>query len=134
MTERLTDEERRLHLAWLIWCVNQGYVNADDRAILTNWLLDDPRDLHPKDAALRPHLLAMADEVLAAADDVARLEAENDDLRRRLADAEADADRLAKSLRVCTVAGPRPDIGRLIDERKEALRIHDAFVARRSVP
>lgn len=56
----------REHLAWLIYCVDHGYTAADDRAILTNWLLQDPSTLHPDDAELRPHLLAMADEVLEA--------------------------------------------------------------------
>lgn len=48
-----------------MWCYQQGYVKAEDRAGMTNWLLEDPMTLHPDDAALRPHLLAMADEVLA---------------------------------------------------------------------
>ena len=56
----------REHVAWLMWCLNQGYVNAEDRSILSNWLKDDPDTLHPDDARLRPHLLAMADEVIAA--------------------------------------------------------------------
>jgi hypothetical protein len=55
----------REHLAWLIWCFDQGYVNPRDRAILTNWLLDDPARLNPHDAKLRLQLLAMADEILA---------------------------------------------------------------------
>jgi hypothetical protein len=59
--------DARLHVAWLLWCIDQGYVNAADRAILQNWLKDDPATLHPDDAARRPHLLAMADEVLEAA-------------------------------------------------------------------
>ena len=54
----------REHVAWLLWCFHEGYVKAEDRAILTNWLLEDPSTLHPQDAALRPHLLAMADEVI----------------------------------------------------------------------
>lgn len=62
MSER---SSARVHLAWLMWCYQQGYVKAEDRAGMTNWLLEDPMTLHPDDAALRPHLLAMADEVLA---------------------------------------------------------------------
>lgn len=58
--------EGREHLAWLMYCYQQGYVKAEDRAILANWLLDDPATLHPDDAALHPHLLAMADEILDA--------------------------------------------------------------------
>ena len=60
-------EAARTHLAWLLWCFGEGYANAADRAILANWLLDDPATLHADDAALRPHLLEMADEVLEAA-------------------------------------------------------------------
>ena len=56
----------RSHLAWLMWCYQQGYTNPLDREGMTNWLLDDPATLHPDDAALRPRLLAMADEILAA--------------------------------------------------------------------
>ena len=56
----------RTHIAWLLWCLQQGYVKAEDRAILHNWLDDDPATLHPNDAETRPHLLAMADEVIAA--------------------------------------------------------------------
>ena len=61
----LARDAARFHLAWLLWCFNEGYVTAEDRAISENWLLDDPATLHPDDAVLRPHLLAMADEVLA---------------------------------------------------------------------
>jgi hypothetical protein len=60
------DQGVREHIAWLLWCIGEGYVNASDREGMTNWLLDDPATLHADDAALRPHLLAMADEVLAA--------------------------------------------------------------------
>ena len=56
----------RTHIAWLLWCLQQGYVNAEDRAILHNWLDDDPATFHPDDAKEVPHLLAMADEVIAA--------------------------------------------------------------------
>ncbi len=55
----------REHLAWLMWCYQQGYTNAEDRAILTNWFLDDPANDHREDAKLRVELLAMADEILA---------------------------------------------------------------------
>jgi len=48
------------------WCVNEGYVKAEDRAILTNWFLDDPASLHPRDAADRDGWLSTADEVIAA--------------------------------------------------------------------
>jgi hypothetical protein len=63
----MTNEALRRHVAWLMWCLDQGYVNAEDRAVLTyNWLEEDPAMLHPDDAARRPHLLAMADEIIEA--------------------------------------------------------------------
>jgi hypothetical protein len=49
-----------------MWCFQQGYTNPTDRARVTNWLLKPDELLHPDDIALRPQLLAMADEVLAA--------------------------------------------------------------------
>jgi len=55
----------RTHLAWLIWCFCEGYGNAGDRAVLTNWVEGDPTKLTNEDVATRDHLLAMADEVLA---------------------------------------------------------------------
>jgi len=58
----------REHLAWLMWCYQQGYTNGEDRAGMTNWLLEDPDTLHADDAKLRPHLLAMADEILRLID------------------------------------------------------------------
>lgn len=51
-----------------MWCFSQGYVTAADRAIMTNWLLEDPATMHPDDEALRSHLLAMADEIAAVAE------------------------------------------------------------------
>lgn len=75
----VTTEALRAHVAYLMWCLDQGYVSAEDREVLeeasrrqgepANWLLEDPADLHPDDAARRPHLLAMADEVIAAVRD-----------------------------------------------------------------
>jgi len=59
-------DDARLHVAWLLWCLDQGYVDAADRAILHNWFKADPAALNPDDAARRLHLLAMADEVIAA--------------------------------------------------------------------
>jgi hypothetical protein len=63
----MPDAKARTRIAWLLWCLQQGYVKAEDRDILHNWLDDDPATLHPDDAEIRPHLLAMADEVIAAA-------------------------------------------------------------------
>lgn len=67
-TENSEPIRLREHVAWILWCINQGYVLAEDRAILANWLLDDPSTLHPDDAKIRPGLLDMADEVLNAID------------------------------------------------------------------
>lgn len=59
-------QRTRKQVAWLLWCLDQGYENPADRAILHNWLDDDPATLHPDDAKLRPHLLGMADAIIAA--------------------------------------------------------------------
>ena len=78
----------REHLAWLIWCMNQGYVKVADRAGMDNWLLEDPATLHASDAELRPHLLAMADEVLRQIDGsgVAEMKAEDARIRSQFDD------------------------------------------------
>jgi hypothetical protein len=59
-------EDARTHLAWLMWCFQEGYVKAEDREIITNWLTDPAElaALTPQDAKLRENLLTMADEVL----------------------------------------------------------------------
>jgi hypothetical protein len=41
---------------------------------MTNWLLEDPSTLHPDDALLRPQLLTMVDELLAALGEVTDVE------------------------------------------------------------
>lgn len=56
----------RYHLAWLMWCYKQGYVRAEDRAVMTNWLKHPESVLNPLDIEERDALLAMATEVLAA--------------------------------------------------------------------
>lgn len=61
----MADNDHRAHVGWLIWCVSEGYVKAEDRAVIRNWLLYDDRDLNPHDVDLKADLLAMADEVLA---------------------------------------------------------------------
>lgn len=61
----MTEKRIREHVGWLIWCVSQGYVRAEDREGLTNWLLEDDSGLHPADVELKAGLLAAADEVLA---------------------------------------------------------------------
>lgn len=62
----MTEHERiRIQVAWLMWCLNQGYQNAQDRAILMNWFLEDLETLRPEDVVIRAHLLAMADQVIA---------------------------------------------------------------------
>ena len=58
-------EKARLHLAWLMWCYQEGYIEAEDREILTNWMGDDPETLHPDDLRTRDGLLGMAGEMLA---------------------------------------------------------------------
>jgi hypothetical protein len=54
----------REHLAWLLWCVGEGYLKPEDRG--ENWMAEDLTTMHPADVELRHHLLVMADEVLAA--------------------------------------------------------------------
>jgi hypothetical protein len=49
--------------------MTEGYVKAEDRAILDNWLLDDDADLTEHGRALKADLLVMADEVLATVPD-----------------------------------------------------------------
>jgi hypothetical protein len=56
----------RERLAWLMYCYQQGYTSPEDRAILTNWMRDDPDQLTEDDITLREGLLGMADEILAA--------------------------------------------------------------------
>ena len=60
----MTDD--REHIAWLLWCLSEGYTKAEDRAGMTNWVASDNPWLTPEDQALKADLLAMADEVLAA--------------------------------------------------------------------
>ena len=55
----------REHLAWLMYCYQQGYTNPADRAIMRNWIGDDPATMHPDDVILSAQLLSMADEILA---------------------------------------------------------------------
>ncbi len=58
--------DARFHLAWLMWCIDQGYMTAEDREVGTgNWLLRDPSTLCEEDVIVREELLTMADEVLA---------------------------------------------------------------------
>lgn len=56
----------RLHLAYLMWCYQQGYVKAEDRG--ANWMEEDANQLHPDDVVLRERLLEMADEILKTLD------------------------------------------------------------------
>ena len=57
----------REHIGWLIWCMDQGYVKAEDRAVIgANWLLEDEATLSDDDLDTKRDLLVMADEVLAA--------------------------------------------------------------------
>lgn len=59
----------RVHLAWLMWCYQEGYKTAEDRAIMENWM-GEHQD-NAEDEATRQILLTMADEVLAALADEA---------------------------------------------------------------
>jgi len=83
-------ESARQNVAWLMWCLGQGYSNPEDRAILTNWFGDDPATLTPEDAVTRVHLLEMADEVIAdaavaaGAQDMATVIRERDQAQREV--------------------------------------------------
>jgi hypothetical protein len=48
-----------------MYCYQQGYTNPADRAIMRNWIGDDPATMHPDDVILSAQLLSMADEILA---------------------------------------------------------------------
>jgi hypothetical protein len=59
----------REHVAWLLWCANQGYLLAEDRAVLSggpDTFISDMQ--HPDDLGQLPGWLDMADQVLAAID------------------------------------------------------------------
>jgi hypothetical protein len=58
--------DARTHLAWLIWCYQEGYRSPGDRAGRANWIAYDDADLHVSDAEEKHALLAMADSILAA--------------------------------------------------------------------
>lgn len=59
----------REHVAWLLWCANQGYILAEDRAVLNGGPETFVADMqHPEDRAKLPGWLDMADQVLAAID------------------------------------------------------------------
>ena len=60
-------EATRAHVAWLLWCANQGYINAEDRAVNGNNFVTEMSQ-HPDDRRELPHWLGMADELLAAID------------------------------------------------------------------
>jgi len=55
----------REHVAYLLWCIDEGYLTAGDRESGGgNWFADDPATLHPDDAETQRHLLLMADVLL----------------------------------------------------------------------
>lgn len=58
----------RDHLAWMIYCWNEGYRTPEDRAILKNWISDPDDQLHPDDIATRDALRVMADGILETLD------------------------------------------------------------------
>jgi hypothetical protein len=56
----------REEIAWLLWCLSQGYTKPEDRAILDNWFLADESTLTVGDLEEKVDLLLMADQVIAA--------------------------------------------------------------------
>jgi len=60
------NESARYRLAWLMWCFDQGYRTPEDRALMTNWMLEPDDQQHPDDLVEKEQLLRMADEVLVA--------------------------------------------------------------------
>lgn len=52
------------HLAWMMWCWDEGYRTVEDRALLDNWF-GEHQD-NAEDERTRQQLLAMAREVLSA--------------------------------------------------------------------
>lgn len=53
-----------MHLAWLMWCFQEGYTKVEDREFMENWF-GEHQD-NAEDEQTRQDLLEMADEVLAA--------------------------------------------------------------------
>jgi hypothetical protein len=62
----VTNDEAVYHLAWLMWCNQEGYHLPEDRAIITNWMREDAALLCREDEATRDTLVEQAREVLAA--------------------------------------------------------------------
>jgi hypothetical protein len=54
----------RTRIAWLLWCANQGYILAEDRALVDNIFEADPTTLHSDDQRDVPGWLDMADAVI----------------------------------------------------------------------
>lgn len=50
-------------LAWLMWCYQEGYTKAEDRAVMENWF-GEHQD-NAEDEQTRQDLREMAAEVLA---------------------------------------------------------------------
>jgi hypothetical protein len=95
----------REHLAWLMYCYQQGYTNPIDRACLTNWMADPDDQLHPDDIVLRRHLLGMADEILALlAQEASRMSEAGGGLTYP----DSAGDETCDSCTCCTVAGCVP--------------------------
>jgi len=59
-------ESARVHLAWLMWCFEEGYRTAEDRVIMENWIALPDEALSLDDVITKENLLAMADEIIAA--------------------------------------------------------------------
>jgi hypothetical protein len=49
-------------LAWLMWCFQEGYKTAEDRAVMENWM-GEHQD-NAEDESTRQALLEMATEIL----------------------------------------------------------------------
>lgn len=57
----------RTEVAYLLWCMEEGYYTKEDRDVLSgNWLYDPDSRLHPDDIIRRAGLLDTADDFLAA--------------------------------------------------------------------
>lgn len=68
MTTPLGNATAAAEVGYLMWCFQQGYGLAEDRAILTggNWLLTDDSLLHPDDVRDKAQLLALAADLIEA--------------------------------------------------------------------
>ena len=56
----------RSRVAWLLWCMDRGYLLAEDREILTGPSIFETPDhlLHPDDLETKPGFLSLADDAI----------------------------------------------------------------------